>query len=146
MRHPAPSTTHHACGQTARRLLPLLFLGLLCGITPKPASAGSILPAIEAARRAPDARSWDVGKHYVKVGDNLWMAVKGKRERRQVRYSRLWSTWSADQRRVATELGFPVHRLLELDSGRESETWSYPEHHVRVVFDGTGRLLGRHAG
>lgn len=146
MRHPAPTTTHDAGAHPARRLLPYLLLGLLCGILPKPAKAGSILPAIEAARRAPDARSFDVGKHYVKVGDNLWIAVKGKRERRQVRYSRLWSTWSDDQRRVATELGFPVNRLLELDSGRKSETWSYPEHHVRVVFDGTGLLLGRHAG
>lgn len=142
MRHLAPTRPR----PTARLLALALLLPLLGLTPPRPAAAGSILPALDTARRLADPKPWDIGKHYVRVGDNVWVAVKGRRERRQVRYSRLWSVWSADQRRTAVELGFPVNRLLEIGAGRETETWSYPERRLRIVFDDEGRLLARQTG
>lgn len=123
----------------------LALSGPLPGL-PGQARAGSILPAIEAARQRTGSTAYDIDKHYVRVGDNAWIAVKGRRERRQVRYSRLWATWSDDQRRVATELGFPVNRLLELETSRTRETWSYPAQGLIIVFDDAGHLVDRHIG
>lgn len=150
MRHSACSAPKRASQDRRPLRLRLAALivapAILSGAFVGPVAAGSILPAIERAHRLPEARAWDVGKHFVRIGDETWIAVKGRRERRQVRFSRLWTVWSPAQRQTALELGFPINRLLEISAGRETQTWSYPERHLQVVFDGEGRLIGRHAG
>lgn len=90
----------------------------------------SILPGIGMARR----NNATIAKHYVEVEDGVWMAVKGRRERRQVRYARLSEAWSLDQQKVAAQYGWPAYRLREEASGQLTETWSYPDKDVEFVF------------
>jgi hypothetical protein len=109
-------------------------------LAPGEAGANSILPAIESAR----TEGGQVMKHYVEVDDGVWVAVKGMRERRQVRFARLVRMWSKDQQKVALKQGWPSFRWREDYAGRVSEVWSYPEADREFVFDvETGRLMDK---
>lgn len=116
----------------------LILLTLMAGLAAVNAAA-SILPAVEASR----SRSLGLAKHYVEVAPGVRMAVKGERERRQVRYARLVNSWSADQQSVAATAGFPYHRFRELAGSRLTETWFYPDQNLQYVFDRRGRLIGQ---
>jgi hypothetical protein len=97
----------------------------------------SRLPALNQAL----SRGWGIGKHYVEVDDGVFVAVRGSRERRQVRFFRLRDGWSSDQSRAADRYGFPVYRYRDLTAGVLTEIWTYPEKDVDVIFDGEGRFL-----
>jgi hypothetical protein len=110
---------------------------LIALMSPAPNSSASVLPAVDAAEKA----GTTLGKHYVEVSPGVWVAVKGERERRQVRFARLVAFWSADQKMVAEKKGFPFHRWRNLEGDRLTETWFYPETNRQFVFDAGGRLL-----
>jgi hypothetical protein len=122
-----------------RILLIVTVAAGLFAIAPAPdVSAGSILPGIESARR----RDTRISKHYVEVDNGIWMAVKGSRERRQVRFARLIETWSLDQQKIAAKLGFPSFRFREDYAGVITEIWSYPGADKEYVFSvPSGRLV-----
>jgi hypothetical protein len=124
-----------------RMLLIVTAAAGLFAIAPAPdVSAGSILPGIESARR----RDTTISKHYVEVDNGIWMAVKGSRERRQVRFARLIETWSLDQQKVAQKLGFPMYRYREDYAGVTTEIWSYPGADREYVFSvPAGRLVDK---
>jgi hypothetical protein len=79
----------------------------------------------------------------VEVKRGTWVAVKGARERRQVRFARLKDTWSTDHHDVAKEWGFPVFRYREEQAGLRTEVWSYPAAHVEIVFNREGQIIER---
>jgi hypothetical protein len=112
-----------------RTLFVTLAAAMVLAVLPVPGHA-SIIQGIHRARR----HSATIGKHYVEVEDGVWVAVKGRRERRQVRFARLPETWSLDQQKVASQYGWPVYRVREDASGQVTETWSYPDHDVEFVF------------
>jgi hypothetical protein len=109
-------------------------------LAPIAASANSILPAIESAK----TRDGAVMKHYVEIDKGVWIAVKGMRERRQVRFARLVQMWSKDQQKVALKQGWPNFRWREDYAGHVTEVWSYPEVDKEYVFDvETGALIDK---
>jgi hypothetical protein len=106
-------------------------------VAPAPAHASAV-PAVVAAKAA----GLTLGKHYVEVSPGVWLAVKGERERRNVRFARLVAFWSLEQKSVAADEGFPHHRWRELYDGRNTETWFYPDRNRQYVFDvDSGKLL-----
>lgn len=110
---------------------------LLAATGPVAPAAASVLPSVHAAEKA----GTTLGKHYVEVSPGVWVAVKGERERRQVRFARLVAFWSPDQKMVAEKKGFPFHRWRNLEGDRLTETWFYPDTNRQFVFDAEGRLL-----
>lgn len=137
---------------TASRRFPGLLLTASLVVTlglQAPPAAGtataSLLPAIDHAR---DLREREVNtapvlrKHYVEVSPGVFLAVKGQRERRQVRMARWIDGLEGDRAAVFGEQGFPTFRHLELQTGRSLEIWSYPATGVTYVFEGN-RLLAR---
>ncbi len=118
-----------------KRLTGLAFA--LAFLTAAEVRAGSILPAIGSA----GVQNGIVSKHFVEIEPGVFVAVKGSRERRQVRYRRLVAGWSADQKAVAEASGFPVMRWRDLTAGVTTEIWSYPEQNRQFVFDAAGVLV-----
>lgn len=112
-------------------------LGLALAAAPAAPAAASALPAVDKAVAA----GTTLGKHYVEVAPGVWVAIKGERERRQVRFARLVAFWSPDQKLVAEKKGFPFHRWRNLEGERLTETWFYPDSNKQFVFDADGRLL-----
>lgn len=117
----------------------IMMVLLLAGLTPATGAGASVLAGIDACQTA----GLTLTRHFVQVTPAARVAVKGQRERRQVRFARLAATWSADKRSVADAEGFPLNRLLELQGGRRTETWTYPESHAQYVFDSEGHLIER---
>ena len=68
------------------------------------------------------------------------MAVKGQRERRQVRAARWRQSLSGDRLEVYDQEGFPVYRHYESYAGIRSEHWTYRENRVTYVFK-AGELI-----
>jgi hypothetical protein len=125
-----------------RTLMIVVAAGTLLAMTaaPSPGVAGSILPGIQSAHR----QGTRMSKHYVEVDEGVWMAVKGSRERRQVRFARLMESWSEDQQKVAATLGFPSFRWREDYAGDVTEIWSYPAADREFIFDvESGKLAGK---
>jgi hypothetical protein len=105
------------------------------------ASRASILPQIREA----EALGTEMGsslttptlrKHYVEVKEGIFVAVKGARERRQVRFARLIDSFGGDRREVYERQGFPVFRYRERAAGVETEHWTYPGKQVTYTFQG----------
>ncbi|MDZ4803371.1 MAG: hypothetical protein SGI90_00740 [Candidatus Eisenbacteria bacterium] len=96
------------------------------------------VPAVQTAKAA----GLTLGKHFVEVAPGVWMAVKGERERRNVRFARLVAFWSPDQKVVANEQGFPHHRWRDQYDNRLTETWFYPNVNRQYVFEvASGELI-----
>ncbi len=110
-----------------------LALALLAG-----SASAYPVPAVQTAKSA----GLTLGKHYVEVAPGVWVAVKGERERRNVRFARLVAFWSDDQKLVANEQGFPVHRWRDQYDNRLTETWFYPDMNRQFVFNvASGELI-----
>jgi hypothetical protein len=124
-----------------KRIVLIVSAAALVVLGPVPDSrANSILPGIASAR----SRNTAVMKHYVEVDKGIWMAVKGERERRQVRFARLMESWSADQQKIALQNGWPNFRWREDYAGCVTEIWSYPDQDQEFVFQvATGKLVER---
>lgn len=112
-------------------------LGLFLAAASAAPVTASVIPAVDKAVSA----GTTLGKHYVEVAPGVWVAVKGQRERRQVRFARLVAFWSPDQKSVAEKKGFPFHRWRNLEGETLTETWFYPDSNKQFVFDAEGRLL-----
>lgn len=118
-----------------KRILTLVTLALAL-------MAGQALAYPVPAAQTAKAAGLTLGKHYVEVAPGIWVAVKGERERRNVRFARLVAFWSEDQKLVANEQGFPVHRWRDQYDARLTETWFYPDQNRQYVFDvASGALI-----
>lgn len=91
--------------------------------------------AVETAR-SDEGSLASLGKHLVEVEPGVYLAVRGKRERRQVRHARWVEMLEGDRKSVFNKLGAPTHRFYETTAGIRTETWIYPRHHVKFVFRG----------
>jgi hypothetical protein len=102
-----------------------------------PAHAGGLLPRIDVALENAQAAevSYDpLSKHYVEVSPGIFIAVKGMKERRQVRFARWTEGLDGDRLEVYLAEGFPTHRHFESDLGARTEHWSYPARGLTYVF------------
>jgi hypothetical protein len=70
------------------------------------------------------------------VTSNGTFAVKGQRERKQVRMAAWYLSLNGDRLRIRQEMGHPTYRMLTLRSDVRTEVWTYPEHNRAYVFDG----------
>lgn len=86
-----------------------------------------------------DAANVSLTSHAVRVNGKT-TSVHGKRERRQVRYARLHLLLDGDQRTAYEAHGWPTYRLREDAMGVITETWTYPEKNLTLVFRGN-RLI-----
>lgn len=66
--------------------------------------------------------------------------VKGKQERKQVRYARWHLLIDGDQRCVYEREGWPTYRHRESSMGVVTESWTYADKHITYVFQGN-RLI-----
>lgn len=119
-----------------KRIMMIIMLATLAPIGP---AGASVLPDIHASQSAGLA----LARHYVQVTPSVRIAVKGERERRQVRFARLVASWTPDKRAVAAAEGFPFNRLLELRGSERTEIWTFPESHTQYIFDAAGHLIDR---
>jgi hypothetical protein len=62
--------------------------------------------------------------------------VKGKQERKQVRYARWHLLVDGDQRQVYEKEGWPTYRHREDYAGVVTERWTYADRHITYVFEG----------
>jgi hypothetical protein len=104
-------------------------------------SRASILPQIQKAETLQEEAGAALNtpalrEHYVEVDPGVFVAVKGARERRQVRFARLISMFEGARREVYERKGFPTFRHFERVGGARTEHWSYPDDHVTYVFRG----------
>jgi hypothetical protein len=109
-------------------------------------SEASVLPQIESAKAVEALREVAVGpptlqKHYLEVEPGVLFAVKGKRERRQVRFARLVKGLTGDRREVYVNEGFPTFRHRENNAGIRTEHWTYLAKRITYVFH-EDRLVG----
>lgn len=120
----------------------LLILPAL-GAETAPARAASPTQIQEAAH-LPAGQQGDtpaLRKHFVEPRPGVIVAVTGSRERRLVRYARWIQLLAGDRLSVYEEEGYPSYRHYELDAGRKTEHWTYPEKGITYVFE-DGNLLG----
>jgi hypothetical protein len=99
----------------------------------------SLLPQIEAARQLgtqAHLTSLPVTKHYVEVAPGVYVAVKGEKERRQVRFARWVDGLRGDRQAVYETEGFPTHHFYETAAGDRTEQWVYTERGLVFVFRG----------
>jgi hypothetical protein len=104
-------------------------------------SPASILPQIKDANATEAQQEAPVlvpalRKHFVEVSPGIYVAVKGERERRQVRFARLLKSLSGDRLEVYEREGFPTFRHRELEAGIRTEHWTYAGENVTYVFRG----------
>lgn len=85
-------------------------------------------PKIQAAEKvAADQGEAVLAKHYAEVAPGTLVAVRGAKERRQVRFANWVNNLSGDKAAVYAYEGYPRHRLRENWAGRVTERWTYPE-------------------
>lgn len=99
----------------------------------------SILEELQAAISLVDAGVVDVDdvkltKRVVEVV--VKVPIKGKQERKQVRYARWYLQLDGDQRQVYEREGWPTYRHREDYAGVVTERWSYADAHITYVFKG----------
>ena len=63
-------------------------------------------------------------------------AIKGARERKQVRLAAWNLSLKGDQLRIREEMGYPTYRVYELRSDERTELWTYPHLDRVYVFRG----------
>ena len=117
----------------------LLGFVLLTMTVPSPPARASLLPQIQEARQLSveaNLASLPVTKHYVEVAPGIYVAVKGAKERRQVRFARWVDGLQGDREAVYEAEGFPTHRHFETQAGDRTEHWVYPERGLVYVFRG----------
>ena len=114
-------------------VLPALA-GLLLHSTP---AGASLLPQIDQARQyAAQAglSALPISKHYVEMAPGVVQAVRGEKERRQVRFARWLDGLSGDRRAVYDAVGFPTNRHFEDYAGDRTEHWLYADLGVLYIF------------
>lgn len=99
----------------------------------------SLLPQLDAARQLATQThlsALPATKHYVEVTPGVYIAVKGEKERRQVRFARWADGLRGDRQAIYESEGFPTHRYYETASGDRREDWVYPDQGLIYVFRG----------
>ena len=99
----------------------------------------SLLPQIDAARQyrlEAGLSELPISKHYVQVAPGVWYAVKGEKERRQVRFARWLDGLTGDRLAVYEIVGFPTNRHFENYAGDRTEHWLYADLGILYVFRG----------
>jgi hypothetical protein len=125
--------------RSASRFLPALALLGLAGILVAAPVQASLLEQIEAAlalQEATDGQYGAITKRYIEIEPGVRQAVRGERERRQVKFFRWVAGLSQDRRAVYDELGYPTERYRERDGERVTEYWRYESVHMTYVFQG----------
>lgn len=126
-----------------------LFAGA-AGLGALPARA-SLLRQIDRARDWRAAAAEDalalpargiLTKHSVETAPGTRVAVKGSRERRQVRFARWADALAGDRARIHALLGRPPFRHYERSAGDRLEFWTYPGERRMYIFRGN-RLVRR---
>jgi len=120
------------------RTAALLCLPALAGLLLHSAPAeSSLLPQIDRAREyAAQAglSSLPISKHYVEMAPGVVQAVRGEKERRQVRFARWLDGLSGDRRFVYDSVGFPTNRHFENYGGDRTEQWLYADLGALYIF------------
>ena len=125
--------------RSATRLFPVLALLGLAGILVAAPVQASLLEQIETAlalQEATDGQYGAITKHYIEIAPGVRQAVRGEKERRQVKFFRWVAGLSVDRRAVYDELGYPTERYRERDGDRLTETWRYESTHMSYIFEG----------
>jgi len=120
--------------RTAAFCLVPALAGLLLHSVP---AESSLLPQIDAARRyAAQAglESLPISKHYVEMAPGVFQAVRGEKERRQVRFARWLDGLSGDRLAVYDAIGFPTNRHFENYGGDRTEHWLYADLGALYIF------------
>ena len=128
---------------SAAFLAAIVFLGSTTALVGSaPVSSASVLSQIEEANTAeksspaPPGKVPVLRKHYVEVSPGVFIAVKGKRERRQIRHARLRKGYAGDRATIYGREGFPTFRHRENDGGIRTEHWTYLQGQVTYIFSG----------
>ena len=120
--------------RTAAFCLVPALAGLLLHSAP---AESSLLPRIDEARRyAAQAglESLPISKHYVEMAPGVVQAVRGEKERRQVRFARWLDGLSGDRLFVYNSVGFPTNRHFENYAGDRTEQWLYADLGALYIF------------
>ena len=131
----------------ASLLIVLAVLAAVPALSAGPAPANpTSSPGIEAEEvPLTQAGVWAVSpqlsRRLVQVSPGVYVAVKGKHERRHVRVARWIEGLSGDRRATYASAGFPVYRYRELAENHLFEYWTYPDRRLTYVFEGD-RLVG----
>jgi hypothetical protein len=118
-------------------LLVSLLAGPIGGLLISAPARASLLPQIQEARALQEQQgAWTrtLTKHYVEVKPGVKVAVRGARERRQVRFARWVESLTGDRLAVFEAAGFPLYRHRETAGGDRTELWTYPEEGRVYVF------------
>jgi hypothetical protein len=103
--------------------------------TPRPAGAASPEQIQEAAARTDvSADRPALTEHFVEIQPGIFVAVKGSRDRRLVRYARWVQLLDGDRLAVYEEEGYPVYRHYVREMGTRTEIWNYREKGISYVF------------
>ena len=114
-------------------------MALAVATLPLAAAQASLLPQIDAARQyrlEAGLSELPISKHYVQVAPGVWVAVKGEKERRQVRFARWLDGLTGDRLAVYEIVGFPTNRHFENYAGDRTEHWIYADLGLLYVFRG----------
>ena len=115
-----------------------LFLPALAGLVLHSAPAeSSLLPQIDRARQSAAQAglgSLPISKHYVEMAPGVFQAVRGEKERRQVRFARWLDGLSGDRLFVYNSVGFPTNRHFENYAGDRTEHWLYADLGALYIF------------
>ena len=119
--------------RTAAYLLPALA-GLVLHCVP---AESSLLPQIDRAREYAaqgGLGQLPISKHYVEMAPGVAQAVRGEKERRQVRFARWLDGLSGDRLFVYSSVGFPTNRHFENYAGDRTEHWLYADLGALYIF------------
>ncbi|HYV50555.1 MAG TPA: hypothetical protein VE910_01530 [Dongiaceae bacterium] len=114
-----------------------LCLPALAGLLLHSPAESSLLPQIDQARQyAAQAGlgSLPISKHYVEMAPGVFQAVRGEKERRQVRFARWVDGLSGDRLAVYDAVGFPTNRHFENYGGDRTEHWLYADLGALYIF------------
>ena len=76
-----------------------------------------------------------LSKHQITTSKGTF-AIKGARERKQVRLAAWNLSLKGDRLRIREEMGYPTYRVYELRSDERTELWTYPHLDRVYVFQG----------
>ena len=85
--------------------------------------------------KAHDAPAPRLAKRQITTTNGTF-AIKGARERKQVRLAAWNLSLQGDRLRIREEMGYPTYRLYELRSDVRTELWTYPHLDRVYVFRG----------
>jgi hypothetical protein len=102
-----------------------------------PAAAGNLIPQIDQALdawKSGEIAQFPLGLHRIEIAPGEFRAVKGIKERREVRHARWAALLEGDRARVLEEEGYPAYRYRETAMGQSAEYWIYPGRGIVYVF------------